>query len=105
LVQKVILILKGSLEVKLGNTKCISALKQCYTTSGRGKHVSEIEKELNRLTAEGDKDNFYISFMLFALSWYLASNTIISVCHEFLNILKNVSKIKKFNWCTLLPNI
>lgn len=90
---------KGTLEVKEGNWKCSKALKQRYTSAGRGKHVDSIQKELKGLMGEDDKANFCISFMLFALAHYLAPNTTLQVNREFLNSLEDVSKIKEFNWC------
>lgn len=99
LVSKLLGIPKGTLEVKEGSSKCSKALKQRYTSAGRGKHVDSIEKELKGLTGEDDKADFCISFMPFALAHYLAPNTTLQVNREFLDSLEDVSKIKEFNWC------
>jgi len=102
LVPKLLGIPKGTLEVQKSSWKCSKALKQRYTKHGRGQHVSSIEKVLKGLTEEDNKADFCISFMLFALAYYLAPNTTLQVNRDFLDSLEDVDKIKEFNWCAFV---
>ncbi len=108
LVRKLLGIPKGKLKVEtdLNYTEKMKKFKfkKRGETQTRLVPLDDVKEKLESLQGEVNKEEFCISYMLLALGYYLAPNTTNCVASRFFGVLEDISKIKDYDWCTLVAD-